>query len=166
MKQTEKTRKQRKKKLTFLDYVIIASLVFFAIGLFSRYTLREKFFETSLETKALVSFEIHAQSEDALLFFGEDTQFSTSHGEEFGILKKESLKSAPAKIRKVGKNGEIFELPSKTLFDIYGEIVCVGAKTEGGFFLSGVTYLAPNMHFSVKNGRGNFEIYITNIEIF
>ena len=158
--------KRKRINLSFLDYFIIASLLFFAIGLFSRYTLRERHLANSGELDARVSFEIHAASEETSLSLTSDCELFTTHGEGFGTLLLSSVRVVPAKIRKTRQNGELFELESKTLYDIYGEVLCRGAKTEGGFFLSGVTYLAPNMHFSVKSAKGNFEIYITNIEIF
>ncbi len=156
----------RKKRLSYLDYIIIASLLFFAVGLFSRYTLSQRHIASASDVEADIVFELHAVSEDTVRSLLSDTVLYNARGEYFGEIMLDSISATPAKIRRVGQNGRISAVESKTLYDVEAVAVTIGSKTEGGFFLGGVSYLAPNMTVSVRSDCGSFEIYITSIEVY
>ena len=155
-----------KKRLSYLDYVIIASLVFFAIGLFSRYTHSKASLKDSSVHEADVVFEMHSVGSDIIYSLYSDTTLYNERGERFGVLLTDTVSVNGAKIRQTTPNGSIIELPSRLLYDIEAVASVKGKKTDGGFFLNGNVYIAPNMVLTVKSSCGVFQIYITNIDVF
>lgn len=159
-------RKKLLKRISYLDFVIIFALLFFAVGLYSRYNSSRLHRENASSVSADVVFEMHGVAlEDAAALLS-DTTLYTSHGEKFGELMIDSVSVRPSVLHITMPDGSISSLESKTLYDVEAVVLCRGAYTEGGFFLSGVTYIAPNMTMMVKSSVENFEIYLTNIEIF
>ena len=153
-------------RLNYLDYIIIASLLFFAIGLYSRFTLRAEHEKNASSVTADVVFEIRAVSEETVMALLSDTTLYDERGELFGTVMVDSVSATPAVMHKVGADGTLKEVTSKSLYDVEAVAVCEGAQTEGGFFLRGTTYIAPNMILPLKSGCGSFNIYLTDIEIF
>lgn len=159
-------RKRTKKRLTYLDYVIIFSLLFFVIGLFSRYTAHERHSESSSSVTADIVFELRGVSLEGAYALLSDPMLYTAQGTELGEVMADTVSVRAADVRVVAPDGTVKLVKSKTLYDVEAVAVGHGARSAGGFFLSGSSYIAPNMTLTVKSSCQSFEIYITNIEIF
>ena len=159
---------KRKKlpRLNYLDYIIIASVLFFIVGLYSRYNLREQFEKNASDVTADVVFEIRAVSEETVMALLADTSLYDERGDLFGTVMTDSVSAKPAVMHKVGADGALKEVVSKSLYDVEAVALCQGAQTDSGFFLHGNTYIAPNMILPLKSGCGSFNVYLTSIEIF
>ena len=158
--------KRNARRLNYLDYIIIGSLLFFVIGLYSRYTMRAEFEKNGSSVTADVVFEIRAVSEETVMALLSDTTLYDEHGELFGTVMVDSVSATPAVMHKVGADGALKEVTSKSLSDVEAVAVCRGAPTDAGFFLRGTTYIAPNMILPLRSGCGSFNIYLTDIEVF
>ena len=159
-------RKRAKKRLTYLDYVIIFSVLFFVIGLFARYNSHEKHIASSHSVSADIVFELRGVSLEGAYALLSDPMLYTLDGVELGEVMTDTLSVREADVRVVAPDGTVKLVKSRTLYDVEAVAIGHGARTQGGFFLSGVSYIAPNMTLTVKSSCQSFEIYVTNIEIF
>ena len=158
--------KRRKIRLTHLDYVIIFSVLFFVVGLYSRYTMEHRHSQNASAVTADIVFEIHSVTLESASALISDTSLYTARGTHFGEVMIDTVSVRPSVLHVSAPDGSIQAVESKSLYDVEAVAVAHGAHTEGGFFLSGDTYIAPNMKMTVKSSNESFEIYVTNIEIF
>ncbi len=159
-------RKRTKKRLSYLDYVIILSILFFVVGLFARYSASERHSESSHAVSADIVFELRGVSLEGAYALLSDPVLYTSEGIELGEVMADTVSVRPSDVRVVAPDGTVKSVKSRTLYDVEAVAISHGARTQGGFFLSGVSYIAPNMTMTVKSSCQSFEIYVTNIEIF
>lgn len=159
-------KRMAKKRLSYLDYVIIALIACFILSVFSRYVKAEMNALESIETSAEVSFEVHGVSAELLNVLRLERKLFFSDGAELGNVMTESLRLESAELFVTGLDGAITKTHSASLYDIFGVISVTGEQNEGGFFVNGDVYIAPNMTVSVKNALAELNIFIVNVDIF
>ena len=153
------------KRLSYLDYVIIALLLCFCISLLSRYARTEKRREQSELLEATVSFEIQKSSQNILRALSSDGKLSFTTGERLGDILPSTLEITPAVNYTFDLDGKPIKAYSVSLYDIHGSLSVLGFKGEGGFLANGNVYIAPNMTLKVKNSLAELDILILNVEI-
>ena len=154
------------KRLSYLDYVIIALLACFVISLVSRYVKSEKNFSDSVETSAEISFELHGISAELAKAVQLEKKLYFSDGGELGNVMTDGLRIESAELFVTELDGRITKTRSASLYDLFGVISATGEQNEGGFFVNGAVYIAPNMSLNVKNALADLEIFIVNVDIF
>ena len=154
------------KRFSYLDLVILALLACFVISLVSRYVKAERNAFDSVETGAEISFELHSVSAEQLQALQLERKIYFSDGAELGNVLQESLRLESAEQFVTELDGSISKVRSETLYDLYGVISVTGEHNEGGFFVNGAVYIAPNMTLSVKNALADLNIFIVNVDIF
>ncbi|MBE6695259.1 MAG: DUF4330 family protein [Ruminococcaceae bacterium] len=159
-------KRMKLKRLSYLDYVIIALLACFVLSLFSRYVKAEKNFSDSVETNAEIYFEVHGASAELVKALQQERTLFFSDGADFGNIMTESLRSNSAELFVTELDGRITKTRSASLYDLFGVISVTGEQNEGGFFVNGAVYIAPNMTVKVKNALADLEIFIVNVDIF
>ncbi len=153
------------KRLSYLDYVIIALLLCFCISLLSRYARAEKRREQSELLEATVSFEIQKSSRDILSALSTDSKLLFTTGERLGSILPATLEASPAVNYTFDLDGAPIKAYSVSLYDIRGALSVSGFVGEGGFLANGNAYIAPNMTLKVKNSLAELDILILNVEI-
>ena len=154
------------KRMSFLDVVIVAAVVFFAIGLYSRHINSSAHTSSAHECGAYISAELHALTPERASALLRDTTLSYTHGERLGVLDAESVSAVPASVWRVGADGKLYSLSSKSLYDLSFVIMAEGFFDEGGFFVGGKRHIAPNMTVNASTSCGEFELFITNIDVY
>ena len=155
-----------KKRLSYFDYVIIALLACFLLSVVSRYIKAERSSLDAVETSAVVYFELHGVSAELAKTLQLEKKVYFSDGAEFGNVMTDSLRLDAAETFVTALDGSITKTKSATLYDLFGTLSVTGEQTEGGFFVNGAVYIAPNMSLSVKNALADLNIFIANVDIF
>lgn len=159
-------KRMAKKRLSYLDYVIIALLACFVLSVFSRYVKAEMNSLESIETSAEISFEVHGVPPELLNVLQLERKLFFADGAELGNVMTESLRFDAAELFVTGLDGVITKTRSSSLYDVFGTLSVTGEQNEGGFFVNGDVYIAPNMTVSVKNALAEMNIFIVNVDIF
>ena len=154
------------KRLSYLDYVIIALLACFVISAVSRYVKAERNALDSVETSAEISFEVHGISPELAKALQLERKLYFSDGAELGNVMAESLRLERAEVFVTDLDGRITKTRSASLYDLYGVISVTGEQNAGGFFVNGAVYIAPNMTVSVRNALADLNVFIVNVDIF
>lgn len=154
------------KRFSYLDIVILALIACFIISMASRYLKAEKNALASIETTAEISFELHSVTAEQAQALQLERKIYFSDGAELGNVMRESLRLESAEQFATELDGSIIKTRSATLFDLYGVISVTGEHNDGGFFVNGDVYIAPNMTVSVKNALADLNIFIVNVDIF
>ena len=154
------------KRLSFLDVVIIAAVVFFVIGLYSRHINSSEYTSSAHACGAYISAELHALTPERASALLRDPSLSYTHGDRLGVLDVESVSAVPASLWRVGADGKVYALSSKSLYDLSFVIKSEGFFDEGGFFVGGKRHIAPNMTVSASTSCGEFELFITNVDVY
>lgn len=158
MKNIRSAKKPEKKRLNFLDILLILLLLCSLAGIaFRVYTMREKPLGNDAET--VVSFrtdalipevaEVIAKEQSVLLF----DQYTAT------VMEAE-VKPVPVPY---AKDGAIIYLPSLLKKRVEGKLLLHGASTPNGFFLGGKTYFVPGSEADAVGENAYFRLYVTEI---
>ena len=155
--------KSNSKKISFsvIDFTIIIVILALLVGIIARYDVVDKLFSKTSLVEARVKFVAEAITPEEASAFNENNKFYID-GEQFGVLT--AVTPQKAIMYRENAQGALVSYEHETLIDLKGDFTCKVMKSDSGYLLGGVRYIAAGSVFTVRANGVAVKITIISIE--